>query len=197
MNSIVALPIAAAVPVARPSIAAAGATQADDPIFAAIEAHRRAFEATNKVLLEHGDLEETLPKGRISEWEEKIFETDAPEWIASERVVRAFHDAETEAALQLAGMSPVTTAGAAAILAYSVEQPCKIGCKYPQFDDDDGVTRPFEFFVIQNAPRRSQSLRRPRGASNADNEHQGIATPVHRHRPGNRSRAFCVSFPRP
>jgi hypothetical protein len=154
MNSIVALPIAAAVPVARPSIAAAGATQADDPIFAAIEAHRRAFEATNKVLLEHGDLEETLPKGltqsRISEWEEKIFETDAPEWIASERAVRAFHDAETEAVLQLAGMSPVTTAGAAAVLAYSVEQPCKIGCKFPQFDDDGGVTRPFEFFVIQN-----------------------------------------------
>jgi hypothetical protein len=29
-------------------------------------------------------------------------------------------------------------------------QPCKIGCKFPQFDDDDGVTRPFEFFVIQN-----------------------------------------------
>ena len=111
MNLIVALPIAAAVPVASPSIAAAGATQADDPILAAIEAHRRAFEATNKVLLEHGDLEETLPKGltqsRISEWEEKIFETDAPEWIASERAVRAFHDAETEAALQLAGMSPV------------------------------------------------------------------------------------------
>ena len=62
MNSIVALPIAAAVPVARPSIAAAGATQADDPILAAIEAHRRAFEATNKVLLEHGELRKRCQK---------------------------------------------------------------------------------------------------------------------------------------
>ena len=123
MNSIVALPIAAAVPVASPSIAAAGATQADDPILAAIEAHRRAFEATNKVLLEHGDLEELCQK--------------------------ASHKAAFPSG-KIAGISPVTTAGAAAILAYSVEQPCKIGCKFPQFDDDDGVTRPFEFFVIQN-----------------------------------------------
>ncbi len=124
-----------------------------DPIFAAIEVHRHAIEATNKVLREHSRLEETLPKGlrqsSITAWEEKIVETDAPEWIASERALSAAQDAETEAALQLAGILPVTTAGVAAILAYAVDQPPKIGCKFPEFDDD-GVTRPFEFFVIQN-----------------------------------------------
>jgi hypothetical protein len=111
MNSIVTLPIAAAVPVASPSHLQQ-ATQADDPIFAAIKAHRRAIEATNKVLREHGDLDETLPnsltQSSITAWEEKIVETDAPEWIASERAVSAAHDAETEAALQLAGISPVS-----------------------------------------------------------------------------------------
>jgi len=123
MNSIVALPIAAAVPVASPSIAAAGATQADDPIFAAIEAHRRAFRRRTRYSLSTA----TLRK----------------------RCQKASHKAAFPSG-KIAGISPVTTAGAAAILAYSVEQPCKIGCKYPQFDDDDGVTRPFEFFVIQN-----------------------------------------------
>jgi hypothetical protein len=96
------------------------ATQADDPIFAAIETHRRAVEAANKVIREHSGLDEMLPEGltqsSITAWEEKIVETDAPEWIASERAVTAAHDAETEAALQLAGISPVTAAGAAAIL---------------------------------------------------------------------------------
>ena len=62
MNSIVALPIAAAVPVARPSIAAAGATQADDPIFAAIEAHRRAFRRRTRYSLSTATLRKRCQK---------------------------------------------------------------------------------------------------------------------------------------
>jgi len=86
--------------------------------------------------------------------------------------VRAAPNAETEAALQLACISPVTTAGVAAILAYSVEQPCKIGSKFPEFDDDDGVTRHFEFFVIQNCAEALAKLSAAaEGASNADHKH--------------------------
>jgi len=137
--------------VAAPAMASHGGP---DPIFAAIEAHRRANEATNALLREHSDLEEKLPKeisqSRITAWEEKIVETDAPEWIASERALMAAHDAEIDAALELASVSPKTTAGAAAILAYVVEYPDRFGSDFPEFADDDGITRPFEHFIIQN-----------------------------------------------
>ena len=102
-------------------IAPAALISSEDPIFAAIEAHRSATKATNAVFRVQSDLEKTLPKERrqssITEWEEKIIETDAPEWVASERAIIAAHDVEIDATVELASISPTTTAGAAAILA--------------------------------------------------------------------------------
>jgi hypothetical protein len=115
-----------------------------DPIFAVIEAHRRATEALNNVLRAHWDLEAATPadfrQSSITAWEEKIVETDA--------------------AAELASVLPTTTAGAAALLAYAVEWPRKIGCNFPDIEDENGTTQPFEFFVIQNCAQALAGLSR-------------------------------------
>jgi hypothetical protein len=55
---------------------------------------------------------------------------------------------------------PTTTAGAAALLAYTVEWPHKIGSKFPDLEDEDGTAQPFEFFVIQNCAQALAGLSR-------------------------------------
>src|SRR5262249_44582264 len=64
-------------------------TAARDPIFAAIEAHRKAHAAFVAALDPESRLEETIPAGRrqSKNWsgELTIVETDAPEWIACQK----------------------------------------------------------------------------------------------------------------
>jgi hypothetical protein len=62
-------------------------------------------------------------------------------------------EAGIDAALHLASIVPTTTAGVAAILAYATKHGDKFGSLFPEFDDDDGVTRPFEFFVMENCAK--------------------------------------------
>jgi hypothetical protein len=70
----------------------------------------------------------------------------------------AAHDFEADAELRLCSIVPTTMAGAAALLAYTVDNPCKLGCKFSEFADDDGIARPFEFFVIQNCADALENL---------------------------------------
>jgi hypothetical protein len=87
-------------PAAIVAPAASLASGTPDPIFATIEVHRQGLAATNRLFQEHYRLEATLPKelrqtGFTSNGEE-IVETDAPEWIGSERALAAASDAEAE-----------------------------------------------------------------------------------------------------
>jgi hypothetical protein len=76
------------------------------------------------------------------------------------RASAAAFDAEADAAAELASVLPTTTAGAAALLAYAVKWPRKIGCNFPDLEDEDGTAQPFEFFVIQNCAQALAGLSR-------------------------------------
>jgi hypothetical protein len=112
-----------------------------DPIFAAIEAHKAAFAAFDAAWHRLSDLEEELPKDLrkswIDAWETKIVETDDPRWIEAEKASNQLADAETEAAIELINVEPVTLAGAAALMKYVADMEAK-GCLWPDgLQDDD------------------------------------------------------------
>jgi hypothetical protein len=142
--------------------AASLASGENDPIFAAIEAHRRALETTNKILREGARLEETLPKELqqtdLRDLDDPIFETDAPVWIASERAVIAAFEAETDAQLALVSISPTTAGGVRAVLAYAAEAKQTTGCEFSKFEDDDGKSYSFEFFLMRNCAETLANL---------------------------------------
>jgi hypothetical protein len=81
--------------------------------------------ALNDTIERHSHLEKTLPKearqSSVDAWGEKIVETDAPEWITSERAVDAAHDNESNAACEILGVIPTTMAGVIALLSYATE----------------------------------------------------------------------------
>jgi hypothetical protein len=149
MNSIVALPIAAAVPVASPSIAAV-----NDPILEAIEAHKAARATWLEWVCRHSDLEQELPKEKrqsnIDVWEEVIIFTDDPRWIEAERELKRTSDLETDAAIVLLTVQPTTLAGILALLDYAVEADTD-GVGWPDaLESDDGqITRSWQVFLIE------------------------------------------------
>jgi hypothetical protein len=113
----------------------------DDPIFAAIEAHKAAFAASDAAWHHLSDLEEELPKDLrrswIDVWETKIVETDDPRWIEAEKASNQLADAETEAAIELINVEPVTLAGAAALMRYVADMEAN-GCLWPDgLQNDD------------------------------------------------------------
>src|SRR5258706_15907151 len=141
------------------SAGAALASGEADPIFAAIEAHHQGWKATNKIFDEQRRLEETLPKElrrtSLSRWEAKIVETDSPEWIANQRAICATMDAEAESELVLATIVPTTMAGVSALLALAISDR---DCLWRELEDDDGIARPWEFFVMCNCAEALESL---------------------------------------
>jgi hypothetical protein len=132
-----------------------GASQDPDPIFAAIEAHKKAYAELSALLDRHSDLEERLaaevehlrhdPPERYRQL--KALQAATPEWTASERELDIFHAAETEAVCGMIEVRPSTLAGAAALMRYVVEQE-RIGNEWPTgledaetgFDNEDWVT---------------------------------------------------------
>jgi hypothetical protein len=91
--------------VASHSPAATGQSHVNDPIFAAIEDHKRAYDALSDCLKRKGNLQDELPKNlrltSIDAWESKVGETDDPRWIAIEQEAIRLHEAEDEAAIAL------------------------------------------------------------------------------------------------
>jgi hypothetical protein len=150
MNSIVALPIAAAVPVASPSIAAVN----DDPILEAIEAHKAARATWLEWVCRHSDLEQELPKEKrqsnIDVWGTLIIFDDDPRWIEAERELKRTSDLETDPAVVLLNVQPTTLAGILALLKYAVEADTD-GDGWPDsLQSDDGkITRRWQFFLIE------------------------------------------------
>jgi hypothetical protein len=132
----------------------------DDPIFAAIEAHRAAVASFSDAVSANGRLERELPKDRrqwsCTPWEPELPAdcADDPRWIASELEITRSHDAIEAAALELVNVPPATKAGTVALLSY-VAETCRVDDGEWQFPpllvDDDETERPFIYFVLTSA----------------------------------------------
>jgi len=96
-----------------------------DPIFAAIGDHRAALDRYEAAVRDNFRLREMMAGGRIrppmSGREEKIGETNLPEWIASERLMAKMAGAAREHALDILATPPTTLAGAIELLGYMGE----------------------------------------------------------------------------
>jgi hypothetical protein len=139
-----------------PALSAATLQSCDaevDPIFAAVEAHRRAVAAHGEAVDTEMALEESLPDDRrrslITIWEEKIVETDDPRWIASERARRAAVDTVDDLAMNLVKIEPTTIAGIEALLRYFADNEDNI---FPDgVDRDDGSEEVFGTYLARHA----------------------------------------------
>ncbi len=125
-----------------------------DPILAAIEAHRTARAALVAAVDWHSALERELPKDKrrsfVTVWDQTIVETDDPRWIDCEFTVIRCHSAETEAACTLISILPTTMAGVAALLRYTVDADTD-GEGWPRgLQSDDGKSRDWQHFLIAN-----------------------------------------------
>jgi hypothetical protein len=93
-----------------------------DPVFSAIGAHRSALDRYEAAVRDNSRLREMLAGGRIrppmSGREEKIGDTNLPEWIASERLMAKMGAAAREQAMDILATPPTTLAGAIELLGY-------------------------------------------------------------------------------
>ena len=98
----------------------AGAVAATDPIFKAIEDHKRAFAAFGAAIDAQAELHDLLPKhlrqSHITLWDESIVATDDTRWIAADREVLRLMRADTDAMVNLINVKPTTVAGAMALI---------------------------------------------------------------------------------
>ena len=119
------------------------ALAATDPIFEAIDIHRKAYAAFSNCFTEHARLEDTLPTSarqtNLSRWETEIVETDDPRWVASEKDVHELSDAEEAAAIGLVSILPTTMNGVLALLNYIVAVE-RAGGQWPSGLIDEGAS---------------------------------------------------------
>jgi hypothetical protein len=130
----------------------------DDPIIAAIEAHRRAWAETRAAFEHQSAVEDELGTGvRVLAGEA---ENDA-QWIAANAAVGDALAVQDDLAVELLETQPTTIAGAAALLTYYVDlvattQP---EVAFPELDGNgrlfeskslDEPRRDFAYFIIRN-----------------------------------------------
>jgi hypothetical protein len=127
----------------------------DDPIIAAIEAHRRA-RAQTRAAFEH----ESAVEDELVELPGEA-END-PRWIVANAAVEHALAVQDDLAVELLESQPTTIAGAAALLTYYVDlvattQP---EVAFPELDGNgspfesksiDKLRRDFAYFIIRNA----------------------------------------------
>jgi hypothetical protein len=123
----------------------------DDPIIAAIEAHRRAWAQTRAAFEHESAVEDELGTG---------VEND-PRWIVANAAVEHALVVQDDLAVELLESQPTTIAGAAALLTYYVDlvattQP---EVAFPELDGNgspfesksiDKLRRDFAYFIIRN-----------------------------------------------
>jgi hypothetical protein len=138
---------------ASPATTAQSGDAEADPIYAAIEAHRRAIAAHGEAVETEMALEVSLPEDQrqsdIKVWEEKIVETDDPRWLA---VVRARWEASNsmdDLAIDLLNTEPATVAGIEALLRYFVDQ--EEGLFPEDVSHDDGSEGAFGTYLVRHA----------------------------------------------
>jgi hypothetical protein len=131
------------------SSATGGRMNSDDPIIAAIEAHRRACADTCAAYERQSAVENELVAGvRVPAG---AAENDL-QWIAASDAAGEALAVQDELALKLLETQPTTIAGAAALLTYYVDA---VTTTQPEvvFPELDGNGRPFESKLIEE-PRR-------------------------------------------
>jgi hypothetical protein len=141
---------------------------APDPIFTAIEAHKAAYAEVSTVVGVHSELEEELPsdkrRSHVDRWEERIFETDDPRWIESERAVTRLWGAVADADFALIDIHPTTMAGLMALLNYVISADSDGEMWHVDLEADDGRTRSWHYFLIENVTAVLTDLARARGS---------------------------------
>ena len=146
---------------ASQSRAALRAAAIADPTFAAIEAHRKAYDALSVEIVKTDDLEAAIPKDQrkssINCGEIEIVETDDPRWIEFKQLLTACNNTEDEALSELADVVPTSTAGMLALLEYTAEHEKK-GDAWPNLceDENDRWGHSFYYFIHRNL---AESLR--------------------------------------
>ena len=121
----------------------------DDPIIAAIEAHRRACAETCAAYERRNAVEDEIVAGiRVPAGEA---ESD-PQWIAADDAAGEALAVQDDLAVKLLEIHPTTIAGAAALLSYYVDA---VTTTQPEivFPELDGNSRPLESKSIDE-PRR-------------------------------------------
>jgi hypothetical protein len=126
-----------------------------DPILAAIERHRAAFDAHTATLGEDELEAAILPERRLSAFYNARFgdadwrvETDDPAWIAHiEESCRA-GDEEDAAAAALISVEDLSPAGAIALLNYALYHEER-GESWPNLEDESGKLRSWHFFLLE------------------------------------------------
>ena len=132
--------IAAASALAAPALALSG----PDPIFAAIEAHKRAYAAVDQIIDQQAALETALPRAK-RRWSWTCFDlqpladcADDPRWLAMQEQAELLGRARDVAQMGLLTTRATTTAGLAALLRYAYEFRDR-GDEWPDLiRDDDG-----------------------------------------------------------
>jgi hypothetical protein len=136
---------------------AAAAEQNADPIFAAIEWHKLAYQR-HVASFGEDELEATiLLERRKSSFHDAMFgdedwrvSTDDPAWIAHIEESCSAHEAEIDAAISLVSSKNLTRAGATALLQYASELEAKDSNCWPdELFDDDGKRRSWYFFLMK------------------------------------------------
>jgi hypothetical protein len=113
--------IAAAPALAAPALA----DLVDDPIFAAIEAHKTAEVDIEAAIRVRCDLEKSLPKDRRKTFfcagSQEIIPSDDPRWIAAQKREWGAFEAGDDRACDLLDIRPTTLAGVAALSQYAFD----------------------------------------------------------------------------
>lgn len=138
-----------------------------DPIFAAIKAHRTACSAWSAVVTEIDDLEVIIPSERrqnyhITHRGTDVGKDDDPRWIAVQERYWARGGDKDKAALAICDTEPTTRAGIVALLAYATEHSSvNHWWMWPdQLVDGDSPDDLFTwpFFVMRNVAQALSSM---------------------------------------
>jgi hypothetical protein len=134
-----------------------------DPIFAAIEAHRKAIAAHSEAVGTEGALEESLPDDQqrsvLTVWREEIVETDDPSWIAAVQTRWEASESMDDLAINLLNTEPTTVAGVDALLRYFADQ--EEGLFPEKVNHDDGSEGAFGAFLVRHAADALRKIARP------------------------------------
>jgi hypothetical protein len=118
-----------------------GTANSADPIFAAIEVHRRAENEFSAAVERLSELENELPKERrrsdVNMGVLAIVSGDDPRWVEAQKTVVTTCKTTDEAATQLLNTRPTTLAGVVAVLRYAYDYERR-GSEFPGgYDDGD------------------------------------------------------------
>jgi hypothetical protein len=128
-----------------------------DPIYAAIERHRRAYQEWYDNLGED-EVEAAVPQERRrSDMTAALFgqpdwqvEGDDPRWLAHIEMACRTYNEQDAAALALVSADSLTVPGAVALLRYVVSVEAKDSGAWPtDLVDDDEKTRTWHFFLME------------------------------------------------